>query len=632
MPRPQKIVPSSGRYTFGGGLNNKFAKALILENESPDCLNVSFSDDAVQSREGITKLNSISVGSFACDGIYTRKTNAQVETMVAWFGGTLWQLATTTFSTIGSAQSVMTAGVRVACAQYENHCFFGNGGVIPYKYNGTNFTRHGVYPPTTTSVIASQAAGVLTGDYRYKVAWVNSQSVVGDVGPTTATFTAAGATLRLSTIPVAPQSYGVAERRLYRTAAGGSTYKFVATISDNTTTTYDDNNADSALGANAPTDNGVPPNYKAIAYHSDRLFMITGTDSKVWYSGFAEPYTVASTNFKRIGDNSFDIPQVIDVHENSIFVGCLRSMWLIYLTDPSDASTWELIRISSEYGTRSTFGTFRYNNKLMVPVKMGDKFAGYAAIAGAGVQQDATLLNFSAAGSELKSNKIEPDMFSVESTLETSISAMVYKNKAYIALGYGSGSLNNNRVYHFDFSISSLDKKQEYSWSPWTGITAAQFTMYNSRIYYGSSLADGFVHQIESGVYNDNGSAINSYFWTKEFGGDKADYNFHKDFRYANLLISKLGNYSMDFFYRVDSEVGNGNKVTISLTPGGSLWGSMIWGIDSWGGGVDEDDLKQFLGTANGKRIQFKFTNQNVLNQRFKVVGLNFAYNKKGFR
>lgn len=630
MPRPQKIVPASGRYTFGGGLNNKFAKALILENESPDCLNVSFNDDAVQSREGVTKLNATSVGSFACDGLYTRKTNLQSETMVAWFGGTLWQLATTTFSTIGSAQSVMTAGVRVASAQYENHAFFGNGGVIPYKYNGTDFTRHGVYPPTTTSTVASQAVGALTGDYRYKVTWVNSQVVEGDVGPSTSTFTAAGATLRVSALPVAPQSYGVSARNLYRTVAGGSSYKFVATINDNTTTTYDDNIADGSLGSVAPTDNGVPPNYKAITYHADRLFMITGTDNKVWYTDHAEPYTVASTNFKRIGDNAFDIPQVLDVHENSIFVGCLRSLWLIYITDPSDASTWELIRISSEYGTKSTFGTFRFKNKLMVPVKMGDKFAGFAAISGAGVEQNATLLNFSAAGSDLMSTPIEPDMFQVAN--EGDISSIVYKNRAYITLAYGSGSTNNNRVYLFDFSVNNLSKKQEFAWSPWTGITASQFTIYNERIYYGSDLTDGFVHQAESGVYNDNGSAINAYFWTKEFGGDKADYNFHKDFRFANVLISKLGNYSMDFFYRVDSEAGNGNKVVISLTPGGSLWGSMIWGIDDWGGGVDEDDLKQFLGQASGKRIQFKFTNQNTVNQRFKVIGLNFAYNKKGFR
>jgi len=42
-------------------------------------------------------------------------------------------------------------------------------------------------------------------------------------------------------------------RKVYRTAAGGSTLQFVATIADNTTTTYVDATADGSLGATAPT-------------------------------------------------------------------------------------------------------------------------------------------------------------------------------------------------------------------------------------------------------------------------------------------------------------------------------------------------------------------------------------------
>jgi hypothetical protein len=58
----------------------------------------------------------------------------------------------------------------------------------------------------------------------------------------------------------------------------------------------------------------------------------------------------------------------------------------------------------------------------------------------------------------------------------------------------------------------------------------------------------------------------------------------------------------------------------------------MEWGTDSWGGGVDQEDVRFDLGTARGKRIQFKFSNQNAADQRFKVHGLNYAYNLKGLR
>jgi hypothetical protein len=261
MSQFRRIYPGQGRVLFDGGKNNKFERSIIADNESPDCANVIFSNGAVETRQGVTKLNTTSVGTFVFDGLYTRRADDLAETMCAFAGGHMYTLGTTTFTTVPSAQSVFTAGVRVGATQYENHLFIGNGGVIPYKYNGTDFTRHGVYPPATTSTVSSQTTGGLTGDYRYKVTYVNSMSVEGDVGPVTATFTAAAATLRLASIPVAPQSWGVSSRRIYRTEAGGSTFKRLTTIADNSTTTYDDNNADAALGTAAPTDNGVPPKY-----------------------------------------------------------------------------------------------------------------------------------------------------------------------------------------------------------------------------------------------------------------------------------------------------------------------------------------------------------------------------------
>ena len=136
--------PQKGRVALDGGLNTKYERSLIPENESPVCLNVVFTNAAVETRPGSTKLNTAAVGSFAYDGVYTRRDANGAETMVVFAGGTAWGLAGTSFITIGSAQSVFTAGVRVGTAQYENHLFIGNGGVTPYKYNGVAFTRHGV--------------------------------------------------------------------------------------------------------------------------------------------------------------------------------------------------------------------------------------------------------------------------------------------------------------------------------------------------------------------------------------------------------------------------------------------------------------------------------------------------------
>ena len=56
----------------------------------------------------------------------------------------------------------------------------------------------------------------------------------------------------LSQIPISKVS-GVTARKLYRTTANGTQLKLLATLANNTATTYTDTTADGALGANAPT-------------------------------------------------------------------------------------------------------------------------------------------------------------------------------------------------------------------------------------------------------------------------------------------------------------------------------------------------------------------------------------------
>ena len=70
--------------------------------------------------------------------------------------------------------------------------------------------------------------------------------------------TAAAAQVALSGVPLGPAT--VTGRRIYRTVAGGSALKLLATWADNTTTTGQDGTADAGLGANAPTGDtsGIP--------------------------------------------------------------------------------------------------------------------------------------------------------------------------------------------------------------------------------------------------------------------------------------------------------------------------------------------------------------------------------------
>lgn len=613
-------------------MNNKFAPSIINDSESPSCLNVVFSSGGVGTREGFVKVNTAAVSTHVCDGLYVRKGTSNAETMVAFFNGTGFTLNTTSFITIGSAQSVFTGGVRVGSSQMENHIFFGTGGVIPYKYNGTDFTRHGVYPPTDTTTMNSGGAGVLIGDYRYKFTYRNSQTVEGNPSTATVTFAATSVAITFVCLPIAPQSWGVASRRIYRTVSSGSTFLLVTTISDNTTTTYTDNTADASLGAVAPSDKGVPPNYSIIVFHQRRMFVNDNANGNlIYYSDLDEPYTFGSASFLTVGDSSTDFIKAIEVHNDSLVVFGERNVWLVYMQDTTPAN-WQVIKAESSYTSKSPFGAFTYNNKLAFPAMQNDKFAGIGAISGAALEPNISMLTVSNVGSELKSDRIEPDMFDIQEAYVGNISSIVFKNKAFIAMTKASGSTTNNRVYVMDFSVERLAQDKHEAWIPWSGLNVAQFAIYSGNLYYGTSTATGFVYKLNSGVYTDDGSAINSYMWTKEFAGLRGEASFNKDFRYTNMLVDLAGDYFMDFSYKVDSDTGTGTRYQVNLDPGSSLWGTMIWGVDNWGGGSNQKDIRVYLANARGKRIQFYFSNQNTAAQRFMVHWQNFTYNLKGPR
>lgn len=640
----RRVFPDAETLTFDGGLNNAFSRTLIPNNESPDCKNVIFDDGAVGTREGIVKLNTAAVASAAIDGLYTRRDNTGVETMLAVCNGSVFALATTTFITIPSAQGVFTAGERVAFEQAENYAFMGTSSTIAYKWNGAEFTRMGVYPPTTTATVASaNLVGALTasGEYRYKITFRNSNLVESDLGPVTSTFvisTTSGQNT-MAAIPVAPTSWGVGSRRIYRNAAADtSVFKLVATIADNTTTTYADNVADAALGATAPTDNGVPPKFTACIWHRNRMFVNdVSNPNYVFYSEIGQPYTFPTTNFFKIGDKTSDLVRGFSSYGDNLLIFCDESVWLNVMTNVSDDTTWQQSPTTSPYGSRSPHGLaqirLKDNNAILFPAVEGRVFVGFSAIIGAQVDVTASLNSVSTAGSFLQSDRISPDMASINTLYINSIYSMVYKQKVYISVPYGSNQTTNNRVYCVDFSLDNLNKPQPLSWVPFTGIAINQMTIYGGNLYGGDSAATGFVHKlVGTSTYSDNGTAIDSYYWTKEFSGYEDDANYTKDFRYVNVLFDNAGAYYMRVYYRVDGSNDAGNYTQINLTAPTSLWGTLVWNVNNWSASLDQSERRVYLGTTRGRKIQFKFSNENTAGQRFKVHRINFSYNIRGYR
>jgi hypothetical protein len=433
-------------------------------------------------------------------------------------------------------------------------------------------------------------------------------------------------------LPTAPASFGVSSRNVYRTEAGGTSFKKLTSINDNVTSSFVDTIADASLGVAAPTDQGVPPQYSAIVYHKDRLFVNDPqTPNAVWYSELSNPYVFKSTNFIVAGDNTSDLVRALAVFEDGILIMCDRSMYIVYMPSTT-ASDWMLIKAQSPYGCKSRFGAFNYQGRIMFPAIQQNKLVGFAALAGSVIEPDATFTTISTIADELKTQKISPDIYSINEAALDKITSFVFRDKAYISIPHGTTQTTNNRIFVWDFSLGDLRKTQKGAWIPWTGINAEQFCEYDGGLYAQSSDTVGHVLKLNNDTYNDNSVAIDSYYWTKEFSGTGGDENYHKDFRAVNVLYEKAGSYDMQMRVRVDSDIGVGTPFNIDLNPGGSLWGSMVWGRNNWGGGSASGDTRIYLGNTRGKRVQFGFSNHNDVNQKFKIIGLKFTYNNKGIR
>ena len=110
--------------------------------------------------------------------------------------------------------------------------------------------------PTVARVSPAAAGNLSAGLYRYRVTFVTADGET-DGGQISAAVTISDPTVNgrvlVSEIPLGGAL--VTARRLYRTTANGAAYLLLATIANNTATTYTDNIADAALGAGVPTTN-----------------------------------------------------------------------------------------------------------------------------------------------------------------------------------------------------------------------------------------------------------------------------------------------------------------------------------------------------------------------------------------
>ncbi len=149
------------------------------------------------------------------------------------------------FNFDGSNISLSSNNPNAIIIDYGSDILLKHGGDIKF----TSVTA----PTACTGALAGAGAGnVDNGTHYYKITFVNEAGET-ELGTNSNSVTVSDNTtdgqVSLTDIPVST-SGSVTARKIYRTKAGDSNYYLVDTISDNTTTTYTDNIADSSLSGN----------------------------------------------------------------------------------------------------------------------------------------------------------------------------------------------------------------------------------------------------------------------------------------------------------------------------------------------------------------------------------------------
>jgi len=335
----------SGTLGLLGDINNKVNARLL--DEGMYKLQGFNLDEALSltKRAGYAKFNSIQLtetGAATFTGLFDYNKSDQTNQKIATGLTGVYRYDNPVGGAWNSLSLAGAGGARTGTANdlfdasvYDDLLYLGNGIDGNLKYDGTTMMNMGIVAPSTTATVALAAAGagnLANGTYSYKITFYNSalghesnpSSVTADV---TVVDKTTDGQVALSAIPTSTDAQ-VTKRRIYRTTMNGGVWLLLATIDDNTTTTYTDNLSDASLGiAIDGFGNGIPPVFDKIEIWQGHAFMAGPNSSRINFSKSGKPNAVDSNDYRLLDANDGDVVTGIRRHINLLVAFKRNSIW-----------------------------------------------------------------------------------------------------------------------------------------------------------------------------------------------------------------------------------------------------------------------------------------------------------------
>lgn len=277
----------------------------------------------------------------------------------------------------------------------NDQCYIVNNDDDNIKFDGDNVSDMCIEAPDMSAgSVAYVGTGSVfaVGTYGYLFTYVNNHGAPGDYSPTygqesnpetltdtnfpTITLTSTATSLSISGIPTSTDPQ-VSHVNIYRTTVNGSIYdaQYSGQVT-NGTSTYSDTTADSDLGDSIQLFHSIPPTFKKILVHKNKIFAFEENSTNLWYSydynGWYWPQgEFGGLDFRvQVNKDDGDYIKNIVSYVNGLLIFKENSVWVLEGYDESDFFLRQ-IDYNEHIGCVGINGAINVNNNIYFVDKKG---------------------------------------------------------------------------------------------------------------------------------------------------------------------------------------------------------------------------------------------------------------------
>lgn len=501
MPTSKDPAPDEWSLaSINGGVVYTDLSMKILDNQSPDQLNMWFKERVLTKRYGQEYLFD-SLGNFPILSVYEKKFNGKV----------IFTASTNMYSLDLSTKTATSIYSSLTAAKGS---FFVMSGKLYYKngyeyvvYDGSTVTAVVGYIPLVITGRAPTGGGTVNEQYnRLSAGFKNSFSGTGSATAYTLTQTNLDATLVTATVG------GVAKAETTDFTVDRTTgiVTFLSAPASGT-----DNVVITAYKSDATGLAAIMACKYAITFggnNDSRVFM-AGDSTTYYYSGLIDPSFMPEDQYNNAGVDSTYI-YGFGKYYDTLIVFKEKSIFSVTYSFDGTKASFPMVPLSDVVGCDMPYTIQNINDHLV----WCNTYSGVQTITSTLLKSEK---NINPLSENINGTLENPGLMSQAKSDLQAATSMDFFGMYWLCVG--------TKVWVWDYSITPYnDTGNQYndqrilSWFPLTNINANCFFGVDGDLYYGDRTVGRFVHFTNS--YSDFGTAINAYWKSKLLDFGKFDW------------------------------------------------------------------------------------------------------------